>query len=171
MATKTTITPHPGGTRTGDEDTSVNAPPADPPDATANSGSSATSGVAVRPGPEIDWTDLDGRTLSDADEITRVDAAGTGDHLTLQLVTTSDVTWWKDIEVRDSTGAVAAAGWTQDATHESLPISVPNAAGLAGLQLVFGKAGFLGIHGPAYQIQTLEGMEGHTMTFTWRRDR
>jgi hypothetical protein len=168
MATKTTISPHPGGGRTASADGTDPSPtPAEP---TPGSSSSATGGTSVRPGPDLDWTDLDGRDLSDGDQITMVDSAGTGAHVTMTLLTPGNVTWWKDIEIQDSTGAVIAAAWTQDATHESLPLSVPNAAGLAGLQLVFKKAAFLGVHTPVYQIPSLLGKEGHTLTFTWRKD-
>jgi hypothetical protein len=132
-----------------------------------NSGSSAT-GPGVPTGPDLDWRSFDGRTLDDGDQIVLTTTQTGTPYVTITLTTPGNVTWWKDIEVQDWTGAVRAAAWTSDNLH-SASLSVPNSE-LPGLSLHFLKAKFLGVRTEVYNIPNLIGTDGWEMTFNWKKD-
>lgn len=171
MARKTTIStaPHVGGAGDDSGATWPPPPPANPPTATPNSGSSSSSGIVSQPGPDLFWTDLDGRLLQWHDEITMADRDVRSDYLTITLSTPPSMTAWKDIEIQDGTGAVVAAAWTEGDQHQSM-LSVPNAVGLSDLTLVFKKAMLFNVHTFVYQIPDIAEKAGHELTLSWTRD-
>jgi hypothetical protein len=131
------------------------------------SGSTTTS-PGVPTGPDLDWRSFDGRTLDDGDQIVLTTTQTNTAYMTITLTTPHNITWWKDIEVQDWTGAVRAAAWTSDSLH-SASLSVPNSE-LTGLSLHFKKAKFFGVHTEVYSIANLIGVDGYVMTFNWKKD-
>jgi hypothetical protein len=117
---------------------------------------------------EIQWDYLNGGTLFDGDQIVMEDAGGSADHVTMTLITPSNVTWWKDIEIYDATNALRAAAWTKDGQHQA-SLSIPNSLA-DDCVLVFKKAKLFGMHEAAYLIRDVASKAGHTLTFTWRKD-
>jgi hypothetical protein len=119
-------------------------------------------------GPDLDWRSFDGRTLDDGDQIVLATTQLNAAYLSIMLTTPKNITWWKDIEIQDWTGAVRAAAWTSDSLH-SASLSIPNSE-LPGMSLHFKKAKFLGVHTEVYSIPNLIGTDGYEVAFTWRKD-
>ena len=132
-----------------------------------HSGSSA-SGPGIPTGPVVDWRSFDGRTLDDGDQIVLTTTQTNSAYLTIQLTTPNNITWWKDIEIQDWSGAVRAAAWTSDSLHRA-SLSIPNSE-LTGLSLHFKKAKFLGVHTEVYTIPNLISTDGYELAFNWKKD-
>lgn len=116
---------------------------------------------------EISWGSL-GSVLWDGDVIDYSDDDAHADQVTITLNAGAGITWWKDIEVYDKTGALRAAAWTQD-SHTSSSLAVPNEVAQESI-LVFKKGKFLNAHTAAYLIRDLITKQGHNITLTWIRD-
>jgi hypothetical protein len=132
-----------------------------------NSGSSA-SGPGIPTGPDLDWRSFNGMTLDDGDQIVLTTTQTNSAYLTITLTTPSNITWWKDIEVQDWSGAVRAAAWTADSLHTG-SLAIPNSE-LTGLSLHFKKAKFLGVHTEVYEVPNLIGTDGYDLRFNWKKD-
>lgn len=83
-------------------------------------------------------------------------------------MTPRNITWWKDIEVQDWSGAARAAAWTSDLLR-SASLAIPNSE-LTGLSLHFKRAKFLGVHTEVYYVPNLVGTDGYELGFYWKKD-
>lgn len=129
---------------------------------------SKSSGGGVPLGPDLDWRSFDGRTLDDGDQIVLSTQQTNNSFVTINLITPNNVTWWKDVEVQDWTGAIIAAAWTADGLHNATA-AIPNSV-ISSVQMHFKKAKFLGIHTEVYTIDNMFGTGGYILTFEWRKD-
>jgi hypothetical protein len=145
-----------------DDGTGINWSPPYP-----GSGSTA-KGPGRLTGPDLNWDSFDGGSLEDGDEIVLTTTQLDVPFVQVVLKTPSNITWWKDIEIQDWTGAVRAAAWTSDQQH-SQEMSIPNGE-LSGLSLHFKKAKFLGIHAEVYNVPSLVGIESYRLEFNWLKD-
>ncbi|MGN6128361.1 MAG: hypothetical protein ACTHON_17530 [Humibacter sp.] len=132
-----------------------------------NSGSKS-SGGGVPLGPDLDWRSFDGRTLDDGDQIVLSTQQTNNSFVTINLITPSTITWWKDIEIQDWTGAIIAAAWTSDRLHNA-SAAIPNSV-ISNAQMHFKKAAFFGIHTEVYTIDNMFGTGGYVLNFEWRKD-
>jgi hypothetical protein len=124
-------------------------------------------GAIFRGMTRITW-DSFGQRFSDGDHITKQVAPGTPGVLTVTLEAGPKVSWWKDVEIRDTQNVTRAAAWTQD-NHRRSTLTYPNSE-LEGAVLVLMKAKGLGIHTPMYALPVLKPMADQHVTLRWERD-
>jgi len=119
--------------------------------------------------PVINPEQLDGQTrLPDGDLIKAELQGGTSGFMEVTLRSSAGVTWWKDVEFRDTHNVIRATAWTQDETHENR-LLIPNDQLKYG-GLLFGKAKFLGIHAMKYQMFGLQRFAGRHLILNWLAD-
>jgi hypothetical protein len=119
--------------------------------------------------PVINPEQLDGQTrLPDGDLIKAELQRGTSGFMEVTLRSSAGVTWWKDVEFRDTHNVIRATAWTQDETHENR-LLIPNDQLKYG-GLLFGKAKFLGIHAMKYQMFGLQRFAGRHLILNWLAD-
>jgi hypothetical protein len=113
-----------------------------------------------------------GSTLSVSGDTIRIDYTQNlpNTQIGINLITTSNVTWWKGLEVQNAQGVIVGSDYTQNTNHGPVSTSIDLNSNYLGLKLVFLKAKFLGIHTPVYCVPDLTYLRGMTVTFTWQAD-
>ena len=99
-----------------------------------------------------------------------IDDSGNADTVLFLLETTSDITWWKGLELRSASGADLNQRETHDADHGPHGF-VMIADNLVGARLTLAKAKIFGIHTGMYELQNLSALGGKSLHFLWQRDR
>jgi hypothetical protein len=80
------------------------------------------------------------------------------------------LTWWKGVQVLDSTGAQIGFAEVTGGTNESQVIRVESRYLFPGGNLVFWKAKLFGVHTPMYRCADIQGLDGKRATFEWYAD-
>lgn len=86
-----------------------------------------------------------------------------------QLESAPNITWWKAIELRSSSGTLIGQIETHDNDHGPKSFSWP-AIDLVGARLTLAKGKLGGWHTGMYELEILSNFQGRSLQFLWQRD-
>jgi hypothetical protein len=89
----------------------------------------------------------------------------------LVIVLTSEVKWWKGIEVYDQNGNLLGAVYTSGKATGPITTSISlDGVDLSQSNITWLKAKLFGVHTGMYIINNIESKRGKTLNFTWHKD-
>lgn len=119
----------------------------------------------------IDWQDLEvSKRLQDGDVVTvkYTDVSPDSSQFALELA--PHKTWWKGLELLDSSDGRMGFIEVQDQKKTAGPLTALSSDIEVGGHLILWKAGPLGVHFPVYVLADLEHVKGKKVTFRWVAD-
>jgi hypothetical protein len=119
----------------------------------------------------ITWRDLEvSKRLHDGDVVSvRFDDIADG-AVELALELAPHKTWWKGVQLLDSTNGQVGFVEVQDGTKSAGPISAAAVDIETGGHIVLWKAKTFGVHTPMYELAGIERIRGKRVTFHWSVD-
>jgi|GEM_PF-3700817 len=118
-----------------------------------------------------DWHDLvDRKRLHDGDVLQVIETPTDPDYTEFMLELPRHKTWWKGLQLCDSTNAEIDFISVQNSRKVAGPIRVLNMDIEVGSKLYLWKAKLFGIYTPMYALADLGTKRGKRITFRWVAD-